>query len=543
VQRIEHAALVVGKESVGKSQLVSSLTGRSPYVSNFRGSTVACETYAAGGREFVDTPGIVRRSDSETTRAALERLEATDLVVLAAQATHLDEDLEDLLPLVRGKRGLVAVTFWDKVDAAPEARASLERLEASLGVPCVGLDARRLSNADRAAFAAGLAAARPFPPEAAFARVGWRIQPPPTLLEHPIAGPVLALGVLLVPALAAVWIANGFAELVDPLVQLLTTAPAERLRALPSPLAEMLAGRYGLVTMGPLLFVWAVPTVVLYALLLGCYKASGLVDRITSALHPLLRPFGLSGRDLARVVMGFGCNVPAVVSTRSCSSCSRGACVSAIAFGSACSYQMGATLGVFAAAGAPGLALPYLAFLVATTLVYTRLTSPRPARSRLNVLEIDGRGFLERPRAAAVWREASGTLGEFFRKALPIFFAITLVASLLDWLGAVDYGARLLGPAMWLFRLPEQSALPVLLASVRKDGILLFAEPASTGALSHAQLLTGVYLAGVLLPCLVTLVTIAREQSRRFAAALVLRQSLAAVLFAMVLAWGAALFD
>jgi Fe2+ transport system protein B len=66
---------------------------------------------------------------------------------------------------------------------------------------------------------------------------------------------------------------------------------------------------------------------------LGAYKASGLVERITITLDPLLRPFGLSGRDLVRVIMGFGCNVPAVISTRACSSCSRGTCISAIAFG------------------------------------------------------------------------------------------------------------------------------------------------------------------------------------------------------------------
>jgi Fe2+ transport system protein B len=37
--------VVIGKESTGKSQLIASLTGQSAYSANFRGSTVACETY------------------------------------------------------------------------------------------------------------------------------------------------------------------------------------------------------------------------------------------------------------------------------------------------------------------------------------------------------------------------------------------------------------------------------------------------------------------------------------------------------------------
>jgi Fe2+ transport system protein B len=49
--------------------------------------------------------------------------------------------------------------------------------------------------------------------------------------------------------------------------------------------------------------------------------------------------------------------------------------------------------------------------------------------------------------------------------------------------------------------------------------------------------LTAVYLAGVLLPCLVTALTIAREQSWRFAAKLLTRQALAASVFAAALAW------
>jgi ferrous iron transport protein B len=160
----------------------------------------------------------------------------------------------------------------------------------------------------------------------------------------------LAIALLLLPAIIAVYAANSFAAIADPLVQEPIKPITVALSGLPSLLKEIAIGRYGLVTMGPLLFVWAVPTVILYALFLGAYKASGLVERITIALHPLLRPVGLSGRDLVRVIMGFGCNVPAIISTRACSSCYRKTCISAIAFGAACSYQFGAKLGVFSAA-------------------------------------------------------------------------------------------------------------------------------------------------------------------------------------------------
>ncbi len=355
-----------------------------------------------------------------------------------------------------------------------------------------------------------------------------------------VLGPFLALLLLLLPAWVAVDAANRLAERIDSRVRALTEPLAGLLTNWPQPFAEILAGDYGFVTMGPLLLVWATPVVVFHALLMGAYKASGLLNCLTIAMNPWLRPFGMTGRELARVVMGFGCNVPAVISARSSPACARGACVSAIAFGSACSYQLGATLAVFAAAARPELIVPYLLYLGATTVVYSGFIARRAARSRSNLMVTEGRVFLTWPRPRTVWLETQGVVREFFRRALPVFLVITAAASLLHWLGALQAVSAVVGPAMAVFRLPLDAALAVVLASVRKDGILLLAEPGIAANLGAVQLLTAVYLAGVLLPCLVTCLTIAREQGRAFALRLVGRQAAAATGFSALLAWGGA---
>ena len=90
------------------------------------------------------------------------------------------------------------------------------------------------------------------------------------------------------------------------------------------------------------------------------------------------------------------------------------------------------------------------------------------------------------------------------------------------------------------FPLPSEPGLAVVLASVRKDGILLLAEPGVAASLSAVQPLTAVCLAGVPLTCLVTCLTIAREQGRAFALQLMGRQALAATGFSALLAWGGA---
>lgn len=533
--------LAVGKESVGKSALIRSLTGAPATSQNFRGTTVACESYAVGDYILVDAPGILRESDSETTRRALGALAEADRVLLVVQATHLDEDLDDLLPLVAGHRAAIAVTFWDRIDDRSPAREVLTRLSVHLGVPVLSVDARSLADGASTALLAALDDPGVIEHTSTPIRAGWRIEPRRTLLEHRLIGPILAAVLLLGPAVLAVLVANAVAGWLEPLVEWLTGHASEPLASWPAPLNEVLAGDYGFLTMGPMLFVWAVPTVVVYSVVVAAYKASGLVDRIGTALHPLLRPVGLHGRDVTRVLMGFGCNVPAVISTRSCSACTRPTTVGAIAFGSACSYQLGATLAVFAAAGRSGLVVPYLVILVLATLVYARVTSPALARSPLNALVVERQTYLSRPSARAVWQEASGTVLEFFQKALPIFFVITFVAALLAWAGALEVAARGLAPVMALFNLPADSALPTILASVRKDGLLLLAEDGTVASMTAVQTLAAVFLAGLVLPCLVTAVTVARELGARFAAAMVARQAVAAVVVTLAVSWGGTL--
>ena len=544
------SVVVIGRESVGKSQLVAALSGRPAFSTNFRGSTVAVTEYRGARQIYVDTPGILRQSDSETTRLALDALEESDTVLLVVQATQLDEDLSEMLPLTVGRPGLVVVTYWDKVEQTPAAMTALERLADEAGVPFVAVDARHLSEDDRDRIESGLAAPGRFAASVLRGRAGWHIEARPGWLDHPIGGPAVALLLLVLPALATIYGANALANWLHPLVSALVEPAITSIdQRWPAWAKLPLIGRhgemgYGLLNMGPFLLVWAFPTVLLFSLILAFYQSTGLIERINGALHPLVRPLGLSGRDVVRVMMGFGCNVPAVISTRACSACSRHQAISAISFGAACSYQLPATLAVLTTVSLANqrqplvLSMAFLGYLLLTTLIYLRLTAPRAARSSWNLLLTPRRPFMQWPAKAALLREARASLAQFVFRALPVFVVICLVAALLAELQLLDRLSRGLAPAMSLFNLPPSAALPVVLASVRKDGIfLLAADDGLAIPLTPSQALTAVYLAGVLLPCLVTALTIRRETGWRPAIRLLARQAAFAVAFSFVLAW------
>lgn len=538
--------VVIGKESTGKTQLVSSLTGLPGNPTNLRGSTLACESYDFGEWRFIDTPGLYFEQDTSTTREALQTLKENDQVLLVVQATHLDKDLDDLLGLFDQERHTttIAATFWDKAQEKGHVESELQQVAEEIGVNIIPLDARTIDAGHKARLVDSLkqSKSQQFKSTIFQTRIGWEIFPPKTPIEWPAFGPFIGLFSLILPAMMAVMLANQFADFLDPVVGEQIAPLVASAAGLPSPLLELITGQYGLLTMAPLLFIWALPTVFLFALFLSLYKVTGLLDRLSTAMHPLSYHFGMAGRDLIRVVMGYGCNVPAVISTRSCATCTQKSCITAIAFGSACSYQLAATLSVFAAVDATWLLFPYLFYLTLVTLLYSRWNSSPATRARIAVPLLDGRVFLQWPGLRAFRLEVRATLMAFITKATPIFLIISVIASLLDWVGFISKTKNVLGPAMALFNLPEQVALPVVLASVRKDGILLFSSDGLAASLTHSQLLTGVFLASVFLPCLVTVYTIAREQGLRLALGILGRQSLVAILAALLLAWtGAAI--
>ena len=546
--------VVLGLESVGKTQLLGSLTGRLALPENFRGSTLACETYPHEGLRWTDTPGLYRESETATGLSALAALKgnsSVDAVVLVARAGEAASGLATLLPLVAGRRGFVVLTFADHLKAGVDPKADAAVLSRAIGVPVFALDARRVGSPMREAIReAALREDGPrFPaepprlPSGLFAIAPRRSK----LAERVTSNPFAALGLLFLPAGVAVVNANRVADwLYEPLSALLKPLLA-RIGTWPDLPAALFGGDYGLVAMFPFLLLYAAPTILAFSALLAIYKSTGLIDRISVALHPWLRPFGIGGRDLVRVVMGFGCNVPAVVASRACASCSRGACVSAISFGSACSYQLPATLAVFAGAGMGGMGFIYLAVLAATTLIYLRFTTPKALRLATNGLLLPDADALHAPSWRAVWREMAGTLRQFVFMALPVFVAICFVAATLSWLGVLDWLAVALAPVMACFNLPGEAATAVVLGSIRKDGLAIGLldsdwEALKVGLETPAQVLTAVYLAGVLLPCLVTLLAIGREMRWRFAAKLCARQMAWAAGFSFAIAWLGALF-
>jgi len=362
-----------------------------------------------------------------------------------------------------------------------------------------------------------------------------QIDPALTPFERPVAGVALALVYIGLMCAVPVRLAYLVAAWLEPVVTAVALAPfGEAVVELLAPVVALLAGPYGLVTLATYSLIWALPVVLLIAVATAIGEETGLHDRALGALDPWLRCLGLAGRDLAPVLTGFGCKVVAVIQSRGCARCTRAACVSLMAVGSACSYQIGASLSLFGAAGREWLFLPYLGLLAMVGVLHTRLWHGTPPEHDLG----SDRTFLQWPRWEAVWWRMRVALEQFLFRAMPIFLAFCLAGVVLNPSGLLAVCTRVARPVMELVGVPVEAAPAVVFAVLRKDGILLL--PQDEGAVLRAMqpglLLLVAFFASTLMACLVTLVAVRRELGTRAMFALAGRQALTATIATAALA-------
>jgi ferrous iron transport protein B len=354
------AVALVGNPNSGKSTLFNTLSGARQSVMNAPGTTVELQTgrWKRGTRRLalIDLPGtysLIPRSPDEQVvadyvagRADLAR-PAVAVVVLDGSA--LARSLY-LLAQVRetGTPVVAAVTMLD-VASARSVTPDLDALAAAAQVPVVAIDPRTGSGAEglgaaverllEAAPCSGvcgpcadgcgcsrpaamsdeerfawtervLAAAVPTPPAVPVRSASDRID---RVLLHPWLGVPIFLAVMWAMFELTTAVAT---PLVDAVGNFFAGPLATWLRdVVPGP-----AWIDGLLVDGVLSGVGTVlsfvPLRALVFVAIGVLEDSGYLARAAFVADRALRAIGLDGRAMVPLVIGFGCNVPAMVATR-----------------------------------------------------------------------------------------------------------------------------------------------------------------------------------------------------------------------------------
>jgi ferrous iron transport protein B len=531
--------VLAGNPNVGKSAIFTRLSGTYAEVSNFPGTTVEVLTGSWNERTLLDAPGtygLGEHSEEERITTGLVRRAA--VVVNVVDAAHLDRDL--FLTLQLAESGAPMVIALNLVDEARQAgvEPDAEELSQQLGVPVVptvavtgeGLDELSvaieraqpgkwvLNGADdqvrrRAAdelYALVVRQERKRRPiadwlERASVTLRWGIP----MIALALTGVYFLVGVAVAQNLVNFTEARLGQELWEPLARSLVDGIG-----IGGPIREILVGEFGLVTMTVTYIVFLLaPLVAAFYFSMALLEDSGFLPRIATLADRGLSAIGLNGRAVIPIILGFGCVTMGTITTRLLATKRERTIATALLnFAIPCSAQL-AVIAALLAGFAGGWVFAYAAIIFAILIaVGTVLDRMLPGKSTPLLIELPP---LRWPLPRAVMRKTLTKSYWFMREATPWFAAGALIVAVLQVTGGLDAWQRLLRPLMvsWL-NLPAEAARAIVMGLVRRD---FGAAGLYDMGLTPAQALVALVVITLFVPCVASIMVMAKEHGTRIA--------------------------
>lgn len=574
---------LLGMPNTGKSTFFNRLTGAGARIGNWPGITVdllSARILLAGQMvEVVDLPGVYNlhgfSEDEQVVRRFLET-QPVNLLVVILNASQLDRQLALAL-----QARLLGVPLLILLNMADESRklvinidtASLERM---LGHPVRLLSAKfglhyrealqaleellrahpQLKQVDRDAFREDLHIELSLD-RLVSASVHTPVQIPPTATDrldrvilHPWLGIPILLAILFALFQAVYGLGTPLQDGMEWLFGHLREALLDPATAgLPAALRSFLTeGLYdGLSTV--LTFL---PVIALFFLAMAVIEDSGYLARIAFLLDALMSRVGLDGRAFVMQLMGFGCNVPAIMGTRIMRSRNLRALTMLVIPFSLCSARLQVflfiTTAVFSPATAPfvllGLYVLSLVLAMLTAMLWRgRYVSHEPLLLELPPYRLPTPRFLVHESWRATLQFLRGAGGFILLGVVLVWFLThfpfeaqpaspaTLAGRLADWMEPVfaPLGLDSLLAIALLFGFVAKEVVIGALAVIYSAGTDQL-QAVMASRLDPVQAMSFLLFTLIYTPCVSTIATI-RQESRDW------RLTLLAVIWPLLLAW------
>ena len=293
-------------------------------------------------------------------------------------------------------------------------------------------------------------------------------------------------------------------------------------RLIPVPwLADLLVGPYGLWTVGITYAVALIlPIVTTFFLAFAVLEDSGYFPRLSVLTNRAFRSIGLNGRAVLPMILGLGCVTMATMSTRVLESRrDRLLVILLLALAIPCSAQLGIVMGMLASIslGATLLwGLVVLLVLVAVGWLAARLLPGEPTPLLVELPP------LRRPQLSNVLIKTAARLEWYMREVIPLFLIGALVMFGLDRTGLLDWLIASGQPLVtgWL-GLPSETSAALVMGFLRRDfgatGLFLMG---TSGLLTANQTIVAMVTVTLFVPCVASVLVIARERGWRPALAI-----------------------
>jgi ferrous iron transport protein B len=283
-------------------------------------------------------------------------------------------------------------------------------------------------------------------------------------------------------------------------------------------LAELIVGPYGLWTMGvTYALALILPIVTTFFLAFGVMEDSGYLPRLAALSNRMFKTLGLNGKAVLPMVLGLGCVTMATITTRVLETKrERLLATFLLALAIPCSAQLGVVMGMLAGVSFSASLIwsgVVLAVMLAVGWLAARLV---PGERTLLLVELPP---LRLPQASNVVLKTLARLEWYAKEVLPLFLIGSLLMFTLDKTGALAWLIKAGEPLVtgWL-GLPPAASAAFLMGFLRRDfGVTGLFDMRIHGLLSPLQTIVSMVTVTLFIPCLASVMMIAKERNLRTA--------------------------
>jgi ferrous iron transport protein B len=540
---------LVGNPNVGKSVVFSRLTGVQVISSNYPGTTVEfSKGYLRLGDEKIevaDLPGTYSleptSSAEEVVISLLKEHPKNEIAVInILDSTNLERNL--LLTLQLIEEGFPTIVCLNMCDDASHRgiHIDVEKLEKLLNVPVVSTCA--VTGAGIKTLIERIKEAAPssrkkLTHEARWVEIG-KIVEQVQRLEHrhhtlrevledasvrPITGLIMAAVVIYasfkIVRFAGEFIIDKitdpvFIKLYQPLLEKLTVHWQEKGFWFHLLIGDLIDGKIdfkqslGVLTTAPYIeFGMVLPYVISFYFILSLLEDIGYLPRLAILMDSLLHRIGLHGYAIIPVLLGFGCNVPGILSTRILESKRERFITSTIiSIGVPCVPLQAMIFGLLGGFGGFFVGGVYLVLFVLILILGLILNHTLAGYSPELLLEIPSYRF---PPLLMLIRKLFFRIKGFLIEAVPVVLIGVVVINILLYFKLFDAITGVFAPVIrGLFGLPKEAIVALAIGFLRKDVAVGMLMPLG---LSAKQLFIAATLLAVSFPCIATFIVLWKE--------------------------------
>lgn len=286
-------------------------------------------------------------------------------------------------------------------------------------------------------------------------------------------------------------------------------------------LDSLLVGDYGIFTLGfRYAFVIILPITGTFFFVFAFLEDSGYLPRLAMLVDRFFKCFGLNGRAIIPVVLGFGCGSMAVMVTRTLETRRERLIAAALlAIAIPCSAQLGLVLAMLSGS-TQSLLVWGMCVCIAFIVVGVLSTNVLPGLPSAFYMELPP---MRVPEFSNLLTKAYTRMMWYFLEILPVFIITSSVLWLCDFCGFLNKAVFWARPFMEMVGLPQAAASVFLLGFFRRDyGAAGLYDLNSAGLLGEQQLLIAAVMLTLFVPCVAQVAVMYKERGGIFTIFMVL---------------------